>query len=364
MAKRVVLAVGDAGAAGYFIPIYSTLAERYELEILADPEGKAKDGLAKAGIEFAESHGVGYDLAGVDAVVCGTAAKAPRLWENISTAALEKGIPLIWCGDFYSSGCEKRMCGLDPTAMLVFDDVTTKTFGELHSSFSPGAPKEDQLFVVGSPANDALSNFDLESERMKSREELGYQPNERRLALYSASSMAQFDLEGESLRPLVAWMERQPLDLAIGFHPADKPEEIERLTEWLKSALVERFVPIDGKLGGLSLLAAADMVLTDYSTTGVQACLAGIPTGFMLGTSAIKYQRGRGGVFPFFSVLEGGLDVAPAVLIKDADVSALDNLLERTSHEVRRLLKNPRFSVLSDGRAGERVLEHLGEIIG
>ncbi|OGG45163.1 hypothetical protein A2673_03665 [Candidatus Kaiserbacteria bacterium RIFCSPHIGHO2_01_FULL_50_13] len=363
---KVVLVVGDMGAWQYFAPIMPELTRRYEVELLADPKGAAKNEIEKVGVSHRVTDGKDLfetgALDGVYSVLCGTAGKTFELWENASQAAINHDVPFAWFGYFYSSGCEAQMLGCNPNYFAAFDTDTAARFMTEHLGIY-----EDRIRIVGNPSFDAIASFDVATARYRTREALSLKESEQ-FVCYSASSMEQFSLERESLNNLISWVKGRAR-FAARFHPADeknKPEYIARLRKRLSDELGPQMVDTK-EYKGLELAVAADVFVTDYSTEGVRACLVGIPTAFlMLKTSQEYLHRAKGSQHPHFSILDDGPAMAPALGIyepkKVKDLSLA--LTPEWRRRQEKVLRQPRFQVLCDGHAGERVLEFIEKIVG
>lgn len=364
--KKIVIAVGDMGAWQYFQPVLSKLQELYDVIILADPKGAALGELQKTGVSHTETSGNGgFDLTDVSAVLCGTAGKAFELWRNVTMIAKDMGVPVVWFGDFYASGFETKVADLSPDFMATFDDTTRTRFLEMRPGFNT-----NRVQALGNPSFDPIATLNVPAMRARTRAALGLKDNET-FVLYSGSSFKQFSLEKESLDPLVRWVAGQGgVRFAFRFHPADvknEPLEVNRLSKRLVDEVGAQLVNT-GELKDLELAAGTDLLVTDYSTEGVRPALAGIKTVFLMLPSAQEYMhKNKGGAFPFFSVLEKDEQGrAPALVVAtDLEVEAiLDRaLLPETAAQMQEALKDPRYQALRDGKAGERVIAFIKEIV-
>jgi hypothetical protein len=371
--KKVIVAVGDEGARQYFDVIYSELQGQYDVLLLADPKGAAIKALKDRGIAHKASDGLTYeedgkqvevDLTGVAAVLCGTAGKAFDLWRNITEKALAAGVQVAWFGDFYASGCEPQVADLAPNYMAFFDDSTMARFLVERPNFDPSRAR-----AIGNPAFDEIARFDPERARQYMRMGFGMNYYSPGFMFYSASSMSQFNLKGESLDNLVPYAKEQKWKFGMRLHPADaknSPEKVAECMNYVNGELGGQVVNV-GDLRGLPLYAAADVLVTDYSTEGVKACLAGIPTVFLMLESSQDYMRkNKGGDVPFFSILEGSDGESPALGvfdIKDLNLQ-MSRIIEWSNSDVLDRLKQPRYQILRDGKAGERALAFIKEIVG
>jgi hypothetical protein len=303
--KRVVVAIGDAGSAEYLLPAYRALINDFDINLYADPKGAGGNVLKKAGIPLEWCESAELDLGQPSLVLCGTAGKAQRLWRDF-TLGCRRDVPIAWFGDFYNSGCEEAMRGLSPDYMAAFDESSAAAFMKVHPTFPA-----THLAVVGNPAYDTHAMFNLAEVRTHTREALKI--GDEKFVIYSASSFKQFKL-AEVVGTLIPWVKRRGYRFAMRFHPADaqsEPETVGRVKVSIKETLGKALVDI-GDLGGLVLAASADLFVTDYSTEGVKASLAGVPTAFIMFESARAYQRSRGLKAPYFSVLDDKYEVSPA----------------------------------------------------
>ncbi|HEY4519571.1 MAG TPA: hypothetical protein VJH33_00840 [Candidatus Paceibacterota bacterium] len=375
--EKIIVAVGDAGAWQYFKPIFQQLRDHYDVELLADINGAAIVELMRENVSHRATDGrylLERDgLHGVSAILCGTAGKVFDLWRNATDASIGR-VPCAWFGDFYGSGCEAQVRGVTPDYLFTFDDTTAERFLKIVPHL------RTRTHVVGNPAFDAIADARLRLHRM--REEARIMLDvvwSNPLVVYSASSAGQFDLE-ESLRALVQWVkaytptfpwtQSSVMKFAVRFHPADvknKPEDVARLQRCVYEELGQERVVDLKDMKGLELASVADLLVTDYSTEVVKACLLGVPTAFVMLKSAQKYLRdAKGGEFPFLSILEEKPDSpAPALgVYAPDDMRQLNRVLSGAwTLRARGALEHPRFSVLCDGEAGNRVLAGIKRVV-
>lgn len=356
MQKRILLALGDKGSYEYIRSCLPSLARTYGLSIVADPDGAAITDLEAAGIRFLAWDGGPLDTAGVSLILCGTCGKAQKLWRAATLAGQEARIPVAWFGDFFGSGAEPALADLSPDAFAAFDQSSVRRFLDRRPAFRTG-----RIEVVGNPAFDELPA--IVKTRMDTRKRLGLSSRDT-FVRYAASSLKQFDL-AETLTRVAGWVERSRLRFAVGFHPADEKsaaEDVHRLRSMLRSRLGSLLVDTKDA-PGIRLSAAADLVVTDYSTEGVKSALMGVPTVFVMLDSARAYQRSRGGTEPFFPILEKGSGVAlPIFSVRE--FARLDAaLVPMYRDDQKKALRDPRFSPLSDGKAGERFTRFVRHVL-
>jgi hypothetical protein len=359
---KIALVLGDAGSLAYALPMFEELRKKYHVELFVDSEGVAKKALERDGIAVPDSS-VENSITGAQLVLIGTSGKATRAWRRATEEAKRQNIPCLWFGDFFGSGSESQLKDLAPDWAALFDESSRDLFKTRHPDVADG-----RIAVVGNPAFDRVAREGIELERAQMRGALKIQEGER-LIVYSASSMAQFDLE-KSLRPLLSWVRDHGVKFAIAFHPADMatmPQRVNELQEKIRDSLAspERFVSTEGYTTS-QLTSAADLVVTDYSTSGVHSAIAGVPTVFFMPddgpNSAQAYQRSRGGERPYFPILENG---GPAIGIFDEEsVSRLgDAIAMKYRGMIRDAWQDPRYKVLADGEAGKRFIDFVEHVV-
>lgn len=322
MRKRIACVIGDAGSANYFLPALPHLELRYDITILTDPAGAGQKVLQKAGVEVMPTETIS-DLSGFDLVLCGTAGKAARLWRDATIEAQKADISVLWFGDFFGAGGEEIVRDLSPTWFAAFDESTKEQFIKLRPDF----PQEG-ILVVGNPAFDNLSTLRTQDQYIRGRTTLGLESHQRHVH-YSASSMKQFDLYSTA-ELLVHWAKGEEVFMSVSFHPADKnePAELNSLQN-----LFRELGPFykEAELTKEQAVASCDAFITDYSTTGVEAMIAGAPTAFVMLNTAQMYQESRGGEFPFFPILADSNEPMPAVgIFSPHQIDRLDWLFDPT----------------------------------
>jgi hypothetical protein len=349
--KRILLALGDAGSAEYAAACLERLDQHFDFDILADPEGAAIGVLRKRDVDFREWDGSPIHPNGVSLILCGTCGKAQKLWRAATLAGREHLTNVAWFGDFFGSGSEPALADLSPDHFAAFDRSSADRFLTLRPAFD-----EKYLRIVGNPSFDSLREIARLRARQRALLEL---TDEERLVYYAASSLGQFALE-ETLTLVAEWTKKHGHRFVIAFHPADQKsagEEVARLRAMLTERLGPKLLDPQG-ISGVHLSAAADLVVTDYSTEGVKAALMGVPTAFVMLESAQAYQRSRGGVLPFFPILDQHI---LALGVFDAkDIWRLSVGLTPIHRDgLKHVLKRPSFRPLADGKAGKRFVEFV-----
>ena len=325
MRKKAAVLFGDVGTVECFgEPVRQLIDEGLPIEVYLDPKGAGKKYLTRLGIPFNEATEI--DVAKYGIVISGTNGKAQTLWKNASSAALKAKKPVIWCGDFYMSGCEAAVRDLVPTWLTVLDESARKLVLRARPDLD-----DDGVIALGNASYDDVAEYGKNRAaicvQMRSRLDL---PSNARIVYFAASASNQFDkTEMEStIDALVGSVKHlfPPAYILGSFHPAD-PEKDE--LEGMMRDLLDR-ADIGHTIGervmsGVPDFVGADVAVVQYSTEGVKSSLI-IPTAFVLLPSMRYYQRTRGGRWPFFPQIAVG--AAEAVWHVDAFDSTLERMFE------------------------------------
>ncbi|MBP9711288.1 MAG: hypothetical protein KBD50_03485 [Candidatus Pacebacteria bacterium] len=363
---KLAICVGDGGAFNFFFAngddsVYTRLENvGYEIDIYAATKGVARDKLEAAQIAATPSDGTDIVFSVYDAALFGTIGKPQsfELFLNGSRAAQAAGVPVVWCGDYFGSGCETIARNIRPNALYAPDDLTGRTFLDQRASY-----KESNVVVTGSPVFDPIPNFNYPKSRKEGREKLGLGFGDE-VVLHFADGLDQNDFEPyEVIGP---WLRRNQVKFGVYFHPNDVKNyaaKVGTIKGRLHADLGDRLIPDDvlGRLKGLERGAAADFVTTGFSTAAVEACLTGAPTAFiMLEKGQELWSKTKNLKKPFFPVLEDQQgSYAPAIGIFERNMNGLDIAIERDKGQIDRFLEAERFQKLCDGRAAERVVAEI-----
>lgn len=362
MRKKAAVCFGDAGTVDCIgEPVRQLIAEGLPIEVFLDPKGAGKKALLALGIQFIEATEI--DVAKFDVVISGTNGKAQTLWKNASAAGLEAGKPVIWCGDFYLSGCEAAVRHLTPTWLTTLDEPARNLALSARPDLDP-----ERVVVLGNASFDSVAEFitlrGTVRAQMRRRLDL---PSDAKIVYFAASASNQFNkAEMDATIDALAASVRNffpPPHVIASFHPADsKKTELEAFArELLEKADVphtigERVMP------GVPDYVGADAAVVQYSTEGVKSSLL-VPTAFVLLRLMRAYQRTRGNKWPFFPQIARG--VAEGVWHEEALDSTLGRMLmgEPDYYEARQEACVEHFRWLMDGGSTERLAQFLKEKI-
>ncbi|OGM93712.1 hypothetical protein A2935_01670 [Candidatus Wolfebacteria bacterium RIFCSPLOWO2_01_FULL_47_17b] len=361
MAKRVAVCFGDAGTTDCIgESVNQLLAEGYPIEVFLDPKGAGRKALTRLGIPFTEATEIDIDQYGL--VISGTNGKAQTLWVSATKAALDRNVPVIWCGDFYMSGCEAAVRDLVPTWLTTLDESARKLALRARPDLGP-----DSVVALGNASFDNVADFLSPSYRLAVRKEMRRCLNSATIVYFAASSSNQFKREemDATIHALVTSVRNfiPPPHVIVSFHPADPAkDELEALArDLLENADVPHTIG-ERVMSGVPDYVGADAAVVQYSTEGVKSSLV-VPTAFVLLPSMRAYQRTRGGKWPFFPQIARG--AAEVVWHVDAFDSTLERMLEGEDDYFTALCEasQEHFSGLIDGGSTGRLKKFLKQKI-
>lgn len=362
MRKRAAVCFGDVGSVECIgEPVRQLIDEGLPIEVFLDPKGAGKKLLVNLGIPFTEATEIDIDKYAL--VISGTNGKAQTLWRNATKAALATKKPVIWCGDFYMSGCEAVVRDLVPTWLTVLDESACKLALRARPDLKP-----DHVVPLGNASFDSIAEYIKNRDRIRDemRRRLDIHSNVK-IVYFAASASTQFGKAemDATIHALAASVRNfaPPPYVLVSFHPADpEKDELEKMVRDLLDradighTIGERVIP------GVPDYVGADAVVVQYSTEGVKASLL-VPTAFVLLPSMRAYQRTRGGSWPFFPQI--ARDVAEGVWHEDALDSTLERMLEGEPdyYEAMREVRHEYFARLMDGGSTGRLKLLLHEEI-
>ncbi len=362
MKKKAAVCFGDVGSVECIgEPVRQLIDEGLPIEVFLDPKGAGKKYLTRLGIPFTEATEI--DVSRYALVISGTNGKAQALWVNASAAALKAKKPVIWCGDFYLSGCEAAVRDLVPTWLTTLDESARNLVLRARPDLKP-----ERVIVLGNASYDdvAKSVKNRDAIRDAMRRHLGLSSTAK-IVYFAASASNQF-LQAETVVTLEALAGSlrhmvPHVHVLASFHPADpmKDEFEKMMRDILDRADVGHTI---GKriMPGVPDFVGADASVVQYSTEGVKSSLV-VPTAFVILPSMREYQRTRGNKWPFFPQIARG--AAEAVWNIDALDSTLERMLEGEPdyYAAQEEACAEHFSGLMDGGSTRRLTEFLKEKI-
>lgn len=363
--KRIAAIFADMGTFNcFYTPITMLQKQNIEVTMFVDPDGTAKKAFAKAGVSVQETTDV--DVSDFDLVLCGTNGKAMTLQRNVTIAVKKeqkkRSIEIVWCGDFYLSGCEKKVRDLKPDWLTQIDDSARELAVEIRRDIPA-----DRIVTLGNSSFDGLARaYSMREEiRTRVRKTLGLNPS-KKLLLFSASAMDQFDRKEmyETLDAIFNYCKKnKSIVLVVSFHPADpyKAQLEDSVREMSNESVMVSDRITDNPLENL---AAADAVIVQYSTEGAKACLV-TPTAFVLLPSMRAYQKTRGGSWhnKFFPPIQHG--AAEGIWDKREIAPTIDRMLygEPDYYEALEEARKKHFKFLLDGCSTKRFINFIEQLL-
>ena len=364
--KEKILAVfADGGGLSYTDSILTQLQTQFNVDIVADQEGKAKETLAKRGIPCTEMQ---FPLNEYSLVLCGTNGKARTLQRNITHSARLLGVKVVWLEDLsgtailsYALGAEPRLEFVHPDHICFFSSGSRW----MYFASEPGLRYRGGSSVIGNPSFDVIpaQRTTLLERRKAVREKHGIGDDEEVL-VYLASSSEQFNLWEDSLEPIVARAVARGARLVARLHPADpRKAELEGRVREKAGALL-----ISAPLDQAEAEAIGDVAFTDYSTVGFRTALLGVVTLFNLsGPSTKRYLEKDGLAYPYFPIFRRGKipPLALGVFEQSGLIESLDAAFDNASlrSELQQAYSYPEYAEMADGGAGGRALDEINRLI-
>jgi len=264
-------------------------------------EGPAKDACRARGQGYCDmadiglTHGTIWKFLqnhAVRAIIAGTSDGLPEgnIEEQVARAARERGIPLFVVEDFPGNYRHRPGARLD--GLFVEDDAQR----EWHASC--GVPS-DRIYCVSNPRYDSLRGVDRNTLRDKTRASL--QVGKRRVVLWAGQPDEARSYEAlERLLPALA---RQEMALLFKAHPRDRlygegAYGVLSGLAWCRDVTSEPET--------MSLCCAADLVITQFSSVGVEAGYLGTPALYVLFDDLGKAYLRRHKGYDIVPWVEGG----------------------------------------------------------
>ena len=219
----------------------------------------------------------------VRAVVIGTSDGVPdgNVEERAMEAATAAGVFVFVVEDFpgnYRHRADRRLDGL-----FIEDDLMRDVHG------SRGVPGE-RIYCTGNPRYDALKAVDARELRAKTRGTLGVK--QEKVVLWAGQPDG--DNSYRTLERLLPHLPKQEMRLLFKAHPRDTAYQQGRYGRLLSGLSSVRDVTSEKDTSGLC--CAADLVVTQFSSVGVEASYLGTPTLYVLfddlGKAYLRQHKG------------------------------------------------------------------------
>lgn len=221
----------------------------------------------------------------VMALIVGTSEGLPpdNLETRVATAARQAGVPIFVIEDFpgnFAGPSDRAVHGLF---------VEDTWVGELHRD--RGIPSE-VIHGLGNPRYDGLRGLPREEIRNRIRARLGL--GEGPVVLWAGQPDGTNSFH--TLERIAPWLAKTGATLLMKAHPRDDLYAqgiYSRITSGLKSSL-----DVTAERETVGLCCASDLVITQFSSVGVEALYLGTPTVFALfedlGQAYLRRQKGYG----------------------------------------------------------------------
>ncbi len=242
-------------------------------------DGVSKEDRVRHGLPFLDLGGVNENWGSLDAfikdmrvraVIRSTSEDVPgdNVEELVSLAALKVRVPVFVVEDYPGNYWRRPGEGLD--GLFVEDETLTK----LHSS---RGVNPDIIYSTGNPRYNVLSSFDSRSARLETRRVLGL--GDEQAVLWAGQPDG--DNSYLALERLLRHVGETGATLLFRAHPRDEAYAGGKYSGLL-GRVPMRVVDVSDYPQPFGLYSSSDLVVTQFSSAGVEASHLGIPTLFVL----------------------------------------------------------------------------------
>lgn len=297
--KKVVVASSHKGSANAISPVIIKLIKQNRVDIVVLSHGPAKEVFQSSGINGGAVDYYGIGDTSVDSVsrilerekpnlvLTGTACQDPKnrniLEQTITLAARGLGIKSLAVLDFWAEYVE-RFSGLSPAERLDFlpDKIAVMDNIAVEEMLSMGF-KKGELVITGNPYFDGLKKeakkfTEAKKKALKGRIGLNY----NFLVYYATTSFERYeeklgywDLDIiKIINETLLILPGKKVGLVIGLHPSMPEEDLAKINQYVDFNYRIRTVRNEDSQ---ELILTSDLVLTSWSTIGVEAVLLGKP---------------------------------------------------------------------------------------
>ena len=269
----------DPGSANAMLPIIRSLGQKH-VSIGVMTDSRAKEIIMR---EFSKNFIRYHDISPLsqimhmkpDTIVVGLTSFQPGIDLALTANAKIDGIPTVWVED-YPGGIFPHYFGELNTIQWIQPDflcVANEWAKMKELDANPAFPPEN-VIVTGLPNLDKIVKEDKIGTRSRVREALGISPEEMMVVYMGIPSEANL----ETLRALVQAMRHFP-HLLFRFvnrrHPRDMVDQVfhDSVMDVIRDRIVDTSSFSTDEIG-----LSADLVVTTYSTTGIESVYRQIPT--------------------------------------------------------------------------------------
>lgn len=359
--KKVLTICSQAGGANALLPVIGKIGPKIKVYSICD--GPAKGIFADHSIPYFTLGDQDLSRLLEDEAPCllllGQACPAQgelALEQKATLVAKEMNIPILSLSDFWTNGTQyfSDTSGVLSQDLLP-DTITVIDNTQLEIMIEDGFPPE-KLVVTGNPHFDSL---DLKSAQFtgEDRHEIRARNgvHEERFIFYAAHVQKKYEkmygfCDLHVLNVLDEGLREIDYEVAtvVKMHPAASIEEQELITKYVEGMRNTRIASADS---AQDLALASDLVVTAFSTVGIEALLMGRPV--------VSLQPGLSGENFYRFVTERGL--VPVGFTHDECTDLLRYVVDDDAY--RHLLAENAKSFKTHGGATERVVSLIYEQI-
>jgi len=209
---------------------------------------------------------------------------------------------------------------------------------------------ENRLIIIGHPKYDFLKKISSEESRKKLKKEFNFDQKKKLIII----AMSQWNENDDKwMSDFIKFCNDNDFEIIIKIHPMYKLTNIELSTkkiESLKKLCTRNKFWITYDFDFYSLLSASDLVITDFSTAGIEAKLLGKPvisTNFSSSPWNYLQLEETGTVITVKNIEE----------LEKVSKKILEKGLEYNQKELETIVNNYNFK--NDGNASERIFKSL-----
>jgi len=354
--ERNILAISrDPGSATCLFPVITILRENTNDKLSVVTDGRAEDIIRKSfDVEDKEIEGsLGADAVLAEPDVILAAAAEEKGLETYANATFNE-VPMVLVEDYpgathiFLRACLDRP-GLHLPAKICVMDATAK---QLMISAFPDSPEiESRIEVTGQPAFDRIAQENVEAISKDARDKLGLTSEDKVVAFMSTFVTRQ------QIETICAQLKRVSTDFTLAFrkHPRDNTS-YEEYFQIFKDNGIKYVDSRELKTDQVS--AAADIVITTWSTAGLEAIYRGKPTIHLVDRDVLDVPPEL--ELPLPAVKLGASVGAENIGELPGDI---DQLFDLNSHLLQSVNANMKSHYPNDGKNAQRVAMVIAEIL-
>lgn len=342
--ESILVVSRDPGSANSLIPVLRILSGEPGVGISVVADGRAEDAISNS-FEIAEAKPVssGTDILHPDVVVMAAAEeKGLETWAN----ATYENIPQVVIEDYPGAVHQYLRACLDPErpGLRVPDKICVMDEAAKQLMVASFPNLESKIEVTGQPAFDRIASEDIDGISNIARGKLGISPEEKVVAFMSTDEVTK-----EQVGLICEQLMNSSSDFVFIFrrHPRDNTS-YEEYFQMFNQMGIKNIDSRELKTDEVS--AAADIVMTSWSTAGLEAIYRGKPTIHIVDRNSLDVPAGLS--LPLPAVQLGasiGIDNIKELPTK------VDSLLDPDSTILHEIKANMRKNYPNDGKNSQRV---------